>query len=394
MRGFSFIILLPFLTRVIQPLTWGALLSAQALGLWLILLLDFGFTLSLSRKIAILRGDVGQVSRDVGNVISAKILLSLFAVLITYLVSHQPAIVNYQSFAWLALLWAITQSFSPLWFYQAVERMVEFSIIDMIGRVVYILSILIFVRGNSDAYLVLLLQALTLIVVNFLTISRMWKSIGGFSLSLWGGFEAIREGYVLSGFTLLTSLYTAAGTFMFGFFAPPALVPVYGNADRLARAGVSLLGPLNQLLLPRSARAFAESHQKGFTLVKRFLLFYSLIGLLGFVAGWLLAPFAVHLLFGKSYIKSVHYLRWLMVLFPLTAFNTVLVYHFLIPLARDKIVTFIYTMISFITLCLIFLLVPRYRGDGMIIAMIFPEFLALIILSLIYFKAYRRYNNA
>ena len=381
LRAFSFILLLPLFTRVIEPITWGAVLAAQALAMWLIILVDFGFTLSLARKVAVNREDLAQVRRDVGNVYSAKLLLLLPAALICWITTQVGLLAHFPALAWWALAWGAVQGFSPLWYYQATEKMHRFSVVDIVGRFLYIGLSIWLIHSTADAYLVLALQALALLMVNLVTLAQLWKETSGFALSWVGGWQALKEGFVLSGFTVLTSVYTTASTFLFGLFAPAAVVPQYGNADRLLRMGLSLIGPLNQLLLPRSARAFAQGSAKGFALARRFLLIYAGIGLAGMVGGWLLAPLAIDILFGPQYSQSLVYFRWLLVLFPLTALNTVVVYHVLIPNGKEGLVTKLYAAISVIVVGLIILLVPRLGGQGMVYAMLAPEVLALVLLG-------------
>ncbi|CAM2898859.1 oligosaccharide flippase family protein [Deinococcus radiodurans] len=382
LRAFSFILLLPLFTRVIEPATWGGVLAAQALAMWLIVLIDFGFTLSLSRKVAINRENLTQVRVDVGNVYSAKLMLLIPAAFICWLTTQFGLLERFPALAWWALAWAAAQSFSPLWYYQAVEKMYYFSTIEIMGRLFYIILSIWLIKSTADAYMVLFLQVVALLIVHTITLVRLWREISGFILSFLGGWNALREGIILSGFTVLTSIYTAASTFLFSIFAPAGLVPQYGNADRLVRSGLSLLGPLNQILLPKSARAFAESPSKGFSLAKHLLYLYSLIGILGLFLGWLFAPLAVKLLFGSQYGQSLIYIRHLLVLFPLTAINTVIVYHILIPSGKERLVTRIYALISILALILIGLLVPTMGGKGMIYAVVIPEVIALFQLGI------------
>lgn len=380
LRAFSFIILLPFLTRIVDVKVWGGVLSAQSLVIWLSILMDFGFTLSLSRKIAINRENILQIRRDVGNVYSAKLLLLLPAMLITLCAIQLGTLKLFPTLSWWAFIIAALQGLSPLWYYQATEKMYLFSLIDIIGRIIYIILAVLFIHETNQAYLVLALQAISLVFVNLITISVLWKEINGFYLSFSGAIRALKEGAILSGFSILTSIYTSASTFLFGLFVSPIVVPQYGNADRLLRSGISLLGPLNQLLLPRSARAFAQGLSQGISVAKNFLLIYFAIGILGWLIGWILAPYAVQIFFGDKYQFSLIYLRKLLILFPITAINTVLVYHILIPLNLEKVITKIYSIVSILACVFIYLLVPRLGALGMVYAMLLPEFLAFLIM--------------
>lgn len=380
LRAFSFLLLAPLFTRVIRPETWGAVLAAQALATWLILLLEFGFSLSLAQHLAIERHDPEQVRRRVGGIMSAKLMLTVLVLALTWVASGIGVLRDHPALAWWAGGWAVAQGLSPVWYFQAVEQMRWFSVVDIFGRLAYLVLAALLVRETEQAYLVLALLAITSALTSILTFRTMLQRTGGVPLSLAGGRAALREGLTLSGFTLVTSIYSTASVFLFALLAPGGLVAVYGNADRLVRAGISVMAPLNQLLLPRSARAFASSSAEGWRLARRYLVLYGVFGLVALALGWWLAPWIVGLMYGRAYEGSVHYFRWLLCLVPLTALNTVLAYHVLLPTGRATRMTAIYMAVSLLSLGLLWTLVPTWQGDGMLVAMLMPEVAAGLLL--------------
>lgn len=380
LRAFSFVFLIPIMTRVIDKDLWGNVLAAQSLAMWLIVIVDFGFTLSLTRKIAVNRENNEAVRDAVGDVYSAKIILILPMLFVALLAQGFTSLSAHPSFIWSALLWAISQGMSPFWYYQATERLTYFSKIEIMARIIYIFIVVLFIKSNDQAYLAILSQGLTVLAVCITTLTVLWREIHGFTISFSGGIRALREGATLSGFSILTSVYTSASTFIFSFFALAPAVAIYGNSDRLLRAGVGLLGPLNQLFLPRSSRAFKESVDAGLNLARRLLGAYLIIGIIGFITAWSAAPFAIDIILGNNYREVSNYLRMLLIIFPLTCVNTVLVYHIFIPLNREKYVTLIYTVASVISLICIPILSSKFSVTGMVASMIIPEVVALTLL--------------
>ena len=131
LRAFSFIFLLPILTRIIEPAVWGGVLAAQSLGTWLALLLDFGFSISLTRKLAVDRENTEAIRQYVGDAYSAKLILFLVAAFLCVVISHFGALSYFPALAWWSLAWALAQGISPLWYYQAVENMYYLSLIHI-----------------------------------------------------------------------------------------------------------------------------------------------------------------------------------------------------------------------------------------------------------------------
>ncbi|HEY5492349.1 MAG TPA: oligosaccharide flippase family protein, partial [Gemmatimonadaceae bacterium] len=70
---------IPYLARVLGPTGWGPVLAAQALGNWLLLVLEFGFELSGTRAVARARTEPHTMSDVVHGVQSAKAVLALSA---------------------------------------------------------------------------------------------------------------------------------------------------------------------------------------------------------------------------------------------------------------------------------------------------------------------------
>ncbi len=55
---------IPYLSRVLGPFHWGLVAFAQAVGLYVTLLIDFGFTLSATRRVARFRTDKGGAGKN------------------------------------------------------------------------------------------------------------------------------------------------------------------------------------------------------------------------------------------------------------------------------------------------------------------------------------------
>ena len=73
------LITVPFLTRILKPVGWGRVAFVQSLAMMVILVVEYGFTLSASRGVSIRRHDTGWLGRMLGSVTAAKISLLTIA---------------------------------------------------------------------------------------------------------------------------------------------------------------------------------------------------------------------------------------------------------------------------------------------------------------------------
>lgn len=382
-RAFAFVLLVPVLSRAISKELWGSVLVGQALVVWLVLLLEFGFALSVARAVTVRRHDPAFVARLLGDVVSAKLMLAaLAAALAVPLILASPALRAHPLLGVLAVVQALVQGFGLLWYYQASEQLYRFSLADLVSRALYLPSVLLIVRGDAQAPWVFGLATLSALLVNLWTYRDVRRALPPFTLSWRGGLRSLREGALLSGFTLVTSVYTTASLLILGFFAPPAMLAAYGNADRLVRAAVGVIGPLNQMVFPRATALFHAGLGQGLRFARASVALFALLGLVGYAVGWLLAGRIVTGFFGAQYADATPYFRTLLWLLPLTAVNTALGFHVLLALRRDRTFTLIYTAVSVLSLGLMLTLLPHYGARALADIVVGAELAALGALAL------------
>src|SRR6478672_7957938 len=83
----------PYLARTLRPEGWASVLVAQALGNWLILLIEYAFDLSGTREVARARTAPETMSHVVAGVQGAKLaLVPLAALLVLVVLWTYPAL--------------------------------------------------------------------------------------------------------------------------------------------------------------------------------------------------------------------------------------------------------------------------------------------------------------
>ncbi|MGB0788764.1 MAG: oligosaccharide flippase family protein, partial [Marinirhabdus sp.] len=149
------LITLPYLVRTLGTEKFGIVMIAQALGVFLTVIVDFGFNISGTREVSLLRGKKNELSQFYFNVLSIKILLLLFTALLLVVL-----IVSFQRFRTeaavylLSFLMVIGQAIFPAWFFQGIEKMRTVTIINVVAKLVFTISIFVVVVQPSDYYLV------------------------------------------------------------------------------------------------------------------------------------------------------------------------------------------------------------------------------------------------
>lgn len=364
----------PFLARVLGPVSLGLLVFAQAFGALLGMLVQYGFDFSANREVARAGDDPGRLAEVLANVMSAKIMLTLLAVGIAVLASvFLPTLRDHPALLWTSVFWGIAQASSLMWYFVGVERASIASTLDVVTKSLATVSVLALVRGPADIWWVPTLNGGAAAVSTLLALRIAYRDVPVMAPSVRRALAALRTGRSMFLFSAAASLSASGSAFLLGLFVEPRLLGYYNGADRIARAFVGVLQPVNRALYPRFNRAAHSGLSEarallpvGFRLVGGAGLVLCLVAALG-------APLWVRVLLGPEFEPAVPVLRILALLSLVVAFNLVLGILWLLPLGRDRSFNTIVIGGAALNALLIALLVPRYGSLGMAGAVVLAE---------------------
>lgn len=361
------LVTLPFLTRVLQPAAWGQLAAVQALGLTLSLVVEYGFGYSGTRTVAA-KGDQPEViARTAAQILSAKLLLSLVVVLIGLLIFVlSPAFREHPLLFALGLVYAIAQGFTPLWYFQGIEDMRLVATTDVMMRCLSTALIFLLVRQPEQVWLVLAVQAGTIILGQGVNTARLYRSVSYIPPSFAAAASGLREGWSIFLFRGTVGLYTTANTALLRAFVPSAAVAQYANADRLATAAKSLVQPIMQVLFPRMSHLAHHDSAAAGRLARRSLLIMISLTSLVAACAYIVAPTLIPWFLGRAYQPSVPLFQLLCLTFPLIAISNILGIQWMLPNGMERAFNTIIVATGILNITLVFFLVPRFQTLGMV----------------------------
>ena len=369
------LITLPYLARVLGPDGWGVVVIAQSYGIWLALLLHYGFAFSATRSVAQHREDDGRLAEIVRGVQAAKVLLLGGVVAIGLgswwfvpLFREHPG-----HFVW-AWVGAIFFGFTPLWFFQGTERLRSAAALDVVAKAAATAGILLFVRDPSHGWMVLALRAMGDLVSTGILTTWMYRRVLPLRFDLASARRMLREGWPLFVFSSAASVYTSANAFIMGMMAPPREVSFFGAGERIVRAASTLLSPLSQAIYPRVSHLAAHDAREAGRLIRRSLLPFVGLGLALGIGLFVGAPILTRIAFGTEYDRAVDVIRILAVIPPLLGLGTVLGIHWALPMGMDRIYMRFVIGAGVLNVILAVILVPRFGAVGMGIAAVAAEF--------------------
>ena len=372
----------PYLARVLRPEGFGLLLFAQSFGLWLVLVIEFGFDLSGTRIVSRIREDPTRLAEVVLGVQSAKILallltipLAVAAFIAVPLFRENPAYLLW------GFLFAGARGLSPNWYFFGQERMIAPAFLEAGGKIIAAVGVFLLVKIPEDGWRVLALQALGMSAAVAYMTGWMHSEVSWVRPSLRAGFHMLKKSSAIFVFRGSSGLYMQANAFVLGLITNPAVVGLFGGAERIIRAGISLLQPLSQAFFPRLSHSAVKDLEEAGRLLGLSLVW---IGGLSFIMGaasFLAAPVLVNILLGPGYESAVPILRALSVLVPIIGVGTVFGIQWALPWGFELPFSGLVVLAGALNLVLAFLLVPRFGGMGMASSVVTAE--ALVAFGLV-----------
>jgi PST family polysaccharide transporter len=323
----------PYLARVLGPEGWGRVVWGQSLGLLAALVVEYGFNLSAARQVAQEMGDRAELARTVSGTYGAQLLL--LAGCGTAGLAAAVWLPVTAMLAGGAFFWMIPQAMSGQWFFQGTDRMEVLSGATFLARALGLAGLLGWVTAPEHAERVLWVQAGPGLAVAAAAGWYAWRETAA-ARPRWSDVRAALErGRAMFLYRGLASAGSTLQTFLFGLAAPAPALGLYGGAERLVKAALAFLDPLQLSLYPKLARSAGfEDEQRGWRRRAGWLL-----GAAGAAGGLTLAagaPLLTSLLLGPGFATAAGLVAVMAVNVPLAAWAQACGVHRLLVAGRER----------------------------------------------------------
>jgi len=308
---------MPYLVRTLGIANYGLLAFAQSLGQYFKLVIDYGFDLSATRVISLAQDDPGARSRAYSNVLWIRLGLSLLCLLILFsALAASDKLRSHWDIHLLTFLSAGASAFSTVCFFQGIERMEYITYLFTASRLVITASIFLFVRQESDFYLMPIINGVSELVLNA---AGLWLAVRRFGLELHRPrpaelWRSLQEGWHPFVSWLFQNSYTAARTFSLGLFHDESVTGRFVLAARLSEVWQMFpLASLLQAVYPRLSRLYEEDPRRSFAAMRRFQLYTTIAYTIGIPLSLPLAGWVVGLVAKQRFPETVWALQLLLI---------------------------------------------------------------------------------
>jgi O-antigen/teichoic acid export membrane protein len=160
-----FIIIVPYLFRVLGENNYGLVVFAQTIAIYFSILVNFGFNITATRDISVNKSNFAKVSSVISNVLFLKFgLFVLSMVLLAILSLFIPVIRINPALFYFSMLFCLGEALFPVWYFQGIEQMKYITYINVFSRGIAALMVYLIVNKPEHFYYVPLILGMGSII--------------------------------------------------------------------------------------------------------------------------------------------------------------------------------------------------------------------------------------
>ncbi len=245
------LIVLPYLVTTLGAEKYGVVMIAQSMAIFLTVIVDFGFNISATREVSILRNNKKKLSQLFWNVIAIKFTLTVITFIIVIVLISTVS--RFKGEGWvyiMSFLMVVGQAIFPTWFFQGIEKMKVITIVNVVAKVLFTAAVFSFVLTVDDYEFVPLLHGGGFFIAGLFGLFYALRYIDVARPNFKQARDLASQSSALFISNFATSLYTAGNTFILGMIGGDAIAGVYASMEKLVLAFKNVYAPLYQAIFP------------------------------------------------------------------------------------------------------------------------------------------------
>lgn len=397
LQGLNFIapiLVLPYLMVVLGAEKFGYISFALAVCQYLMVLVDFGFYLSTTKRIALVKEDKEALNRIFAATFYCKMGLLALSFLILVAVASIPKFAVYRPALFAMFSIVIGNAFLFTFLFQGLGQIRWISIFNGIAKLSVLPLTFVLVHGPEDYLIAALLQGGVSIVAALISIimiiRKRWVGMPRFCLS--DCKVEMKDSLPIFVSNTASTLYVFGFVLILGIFATPAEVGRYAASDKIIRALIAVtLSPVIQAFYPAVSRMSVNEWGRAKSLVNLLLAMLVLGMVAVIVAANVVAPYMPKWL-GEDYAGTETMIRILSFATIFISAGGICGQLGLLGMGSNrqkKEFSKVYVKASFVAITSVLALSPFYYGVGAAVAILLTEAYVGITMLVLYVKMLR-----
>lgn len=375
---------LPYVTRVLGAEGYGYFSIAFNIIGYYQVLVDYGFDMSATRKVAIGKDSLAVLDKSFSCVLTCRIVLLLVccAVSIPYCLLNDPFSLQSSCLA-VMLVSVLGSALQQTWVFQGMQDMKYISLANISGRIVSTACVFLFVCSQSDILLYCLLYSISPVISGLfgIILTGLKYGVRFHICKLTDLAKEFRDGFFVFTTQLSSKVFSSIGITILGLMSTPDVVGIYSAIHKIPNVMTLAWSPISQVLYPISSRHMSRGVEEGLAFVTRMrVLFLSIFGALALMIS-LTSKTVVSFLYGDAYAAYSYWVVPLLAWLVVGINNNFLGIQTLLACGRDKEYSRCFQVGVIATVILNFALIALFGGTGAAVAPLLSELVLSILLS-------------
>ena len=373
---FISLILLPFLARTILVEGIGIMGLASILGVVCVLIMEYGFSLSATREIALKDNNKNFI---VSKVFSAKLLLTIPCIIIcSFSAFFLPVFQKHSIIVFFTFVSSILSGFTPLWFFQGIQNVLPFAILKISIRIITTIPVFFFVKSINDIWLVFFLQTISSLAICLISLSWILKKVKINLISSNELIRSLKESWNAFSLSIIPPFCSMILFFWLSTKLSIESIGLLNSADRIFKALISIFGPLGQAIYPFLISQLSTNRAKAISQTKKIFYFYVILGISMSAFTVLFSDRFIEFYLGKNFLGSSIILKILAFSIPIIKVSHILGRQWMLSIKLDKIVNRLIILSGTLLLIITYITFERYQVLSFPISLFLSELFLLI----------------
>lgn len=364
----------PYVARVLGVERIGLVNFVDNTVNYFLLFATMGVGLLGVREIAAVKEDKKRRDQVYSSVLALNLLFTLVSLGIYLLcVVTIPKLCQYDELFYIGTAKILFTVFLVEWFFTGVENFRYITLRSILIKVLYMISVFLFVRDTSD-YRLYFILTVGVVVLNAL-INQLY--IREFVRVRWNNiqlFKCLKQNVTLGIYTLMTSMYLTFNVMYLGLVSNNTEVGYYTTAFKLYSVVLGFFTAFTNVMLPRMSSLLANGEKDRFQeLVNRSFSVMSTCCIPLILCSMIMAPQIVYILSGPGYEGAILPMRIIMPAAFAVGVAQVLAIQVLMPMKKDKVLLVASIIGAVVSLLINLLVVPYIESVGSAVVLLCSE---------------------
>lgn len=389
------LITLPILVNSLGAGGFGRISFALAFISYFILIVDYGFNITASRKIAQCKNNPKESYQVFLTTIYSKLFLAAISAVIMFIItSFIPFFKDDRLLFWTFYFAIIGLALFPQWYFQGIEKMGNITLINSLSKIIYTVLIIFFIKKDSDIFWVGVFYSLSYIIPGvwaFLIAKKIQvnESIPRIEkIRFKDVILELTDGKYVFLSSIMSSVLLSTSVIVLGFFASHEIVGIYSALDKIIKAAVFFFTPITVAIFPIISNEMIKSERNGIKSILKFGIPTVVLSIMLMFGFFFAKDLIISFIYPDSFLPFSSIFVILSIWIPFSVINNFIGIQYLCGSGNSSIYGKSFTISGILTIILMIIMTKEFSYNGTAYSVLIGEIILsfAMIVGIIFFK--------